>query len=94
MFGGVENCKVAPNGARSKAPVCDHWITEIAGSDPAGGMDVCLLWAVEVSAASLSLVQMSPNECDVSEYDRESRYCGDPGPLGAAAPYIKKLQGL
>jgi hypothetical protein len=34
-------------------------------------MDVCLLWEVEVSAAGWSLVQRSPTECSVSEYDRE-----------------------
>ena len=43
MFSGVENSKVDPSGARSKAPVCDHCITRIAGSNPAGGMNVCLL---------------------------------------------------
>ena len=29
--------------ARSKAWVCGRWIVGIAGSIPAGGMDVCLL---------------------------------------------------
>ena len=43
----------------------------IAGSTPAGGMDVCLLWNVcfqieEVSATSWSLVQKSPTECGES----------------------------
>ena len=29
--------------ARSKAWVCGRWLAGIAGSNPAGGMDVCLL---------------------------------------------------
>ena len=44
------------------------------GSNPAGGMDVCLfrvLCEVEVSATGRSLVQRSP-ECGVSESDHES----------------------
>jgi hypothetical protein len=48
----------------------------IVGSNPAGDTDVCLLWVVccqvEVSASSSSLLQRSPTECGVSEYDRES----------------------
>jgi hypothetical protein len=47
----------------------------LAGSNPAGGMDSCLLWVlcvvqVEVSATNWSLVQRSPAECGVSECDR------------------------
>ena len=30
--------------ARSKALVCDRSPAEIVGSNPTGGMDVCLLW--------------------------------------------------
>jgi len=29
MFGGMENCKIDPNGVRSKAPVFGHWLTGI-----------------------------------------------------------------
>ena len=35
-----------PVAARSKACVCCHSIGGIAGSNPADGMDVCLLWCV------------------------------------------------
>ena len=32
--------------AQSKARNCDHSLAGIAGSNPAGGLDVCLLWAL------------------------------------------------
>ena len=32
-----------PVAARSKAWVCDRSLAEIVGSNPTGGMDVCLL---------------------------------------------------
>jgi len=47
-----------------------------AGSNPAGSMDICLLWLfglcmcvrcqVKVSAAGRSLIQRKPTECEVS----------------------------
>ena len=47
----------------------------IAGSNLAGGMDLCLVsfvcFQVEVSASSLSLVRRSSTECGVSECDHE-----------------------
>ena len=52
----------------------------IVGTNPAGGMDVCLFLSVvccqvEVSASAWSLVQRSPTECGVSnEYGREVSY--------------------
>jgi hypothetical protein len=66
-----------PAAAQSKVWVCGHSLVGIAGSNPAGGMDVCLLWVlcvviVEVSASGWSLVQRSPTECGVSECDREA----------------------
>jgi hypothetical protein len=56
---------------RSKAWVCSRSPAEIAGLNPAGGMDICLLWVlsfcqVEVSATGWSLVQRSPTDCGVS----------------------------
>ena len=53
--------------ARSKAWVCGRWLAGIAGSNPAGGMDVCrslnvVSCQVEFSATGASLVQRSPNE--------------------------------
>jgi len=35
-----------PVSARSKASVCGHSLAGIAGSNPTGGMDVCLLWVL------------------------------------------------
>jgi hypothetical protein len=54
-----------PVAARSKPWVCGHWLVGIAGSNPSGDMDVCLLWVlcVEVSATGRSLVQRTPTEC-------------------------------
>jgi len=53
--------------ARSKAWVCCHSLAGITGWNPAGGMDVSLLWVlccqVEVSASGWTLVQRSPTEC-------------------------------
>ena len=50
-------------------------LSGVAGSNPAGLMDVCLVTAVcfqaEFSASGRSLVQRSSTECGVSEYDRE-----------------------
>ena len=38
-----EKTSPVPVAARSKAWVCSHPPAEIVGSNPAGGMDVCLL---------------------------------------------------
>jgi len=38
-----------PAAVRSKAWVCDRSLAGIVGSNPAGGMDVCLLWVLCVS---------------------------------------------
>ena len=58
--------------ARSKAWVCCRSFAGIAGSNPAGGMEVFSLvnivcCQVEVSASSWSLVQKSPTDCGVSD---------------------------
>ena len=54
----------------------DRAVAGIVGSYPAGGMQVCLLWVlccqVEVSGSGWSLVQRSPTECGVPEYDSEA----------------------
>jgi hypothetical protein len=60
--------------ARSKAWACGRSLAGVTGSNPAGGMDVCLFvgvvcYQVEVSATGRSLVQRSPTECGVSESD-------------------------
>jgi hypothetical protein len=60
-----------PVAVRSKAWVCGRSLTRIMGSNPTGGMDVCLVsvvcYQVEVSVMSWSLVQRSPTECGVSK---------------------------
>jgi hypothetical protein len=55
--------------ARSKAYVCGRSLAGIAGSNPAKGMDVCLLWMLrvvqaEASATGRSLIQGRPTVCD------------------------------
>jgi hypothetical protein len=57
--------------ARSKACVFGRSLARIVGSNPSGGLDVCLLCVVyccqvEASATSRSLVQRSPIDCGVS----------------------------
>jgi len=66
-----------PAAARSKARVCRYSRVGIAGSNPAGGMDVLFLVSVEcchveISASGCSLVQKSSTERGVSESDREA----------------------
>jgi hypothetical protein len=55
---------------RSMVSVCGHSPAETVGSNPAGGIVVCLLSVaccqVKVSATSLSLVQRSPTDCGAS----------------------------
>jgi len=68
--------KPIPVAARPKALVYGRSLGEIVGSNPTGGMDVCLLLVlcvcvcvccqVEVSATSWSLVQRSPTDCGAS----------------------------
>jgi hypothetical protein len=62
-----------PAAALSKALVCGSSLTEIVGSNPSRGMDVCLFLVsvvccqIEGSAWDLSFDQRSPTECGVSE---------------------------
>ena len=53
--------------ARSKAQVYGRSPAEVVGSNPTGGMDVCLLWVLccqaEVSATDWSLAQRSLTDC-------------------------------
>jgi hypothetical protein len=66
-----------PMAAQSDACVCGPSLVVIAGANPAGFMDVCILLAlcgcqVEISASGRSLVCRSPTECCVCiECDRE-----------------------
>jgi len=66
-----------PAAARSKIWACGLSLAGNAGSNPARGMDVfshvsVVCCQVEVSTSGWSLVQRSPTECSVSEYDREA----------------------
>jgi hypothetical protein len=57
-------------------------------------MDVCLLWVVfcqvEVSGTGWSLVQRSPTECGVSEWDREASIMWRPWPTRGSCVMEKK----
>jgi len=62
-------CLPIPVAVRSKAWICCLSFAEIAGSNPAWRMDVCLLWVlciVRVLCLGRSLVHRSPNNCGVS----------------------------
>jgi len=56
-----------PVAAQSKAKVCGCSPAEIVGSNPAGVMDISLVWVLcyhgQVSAMSWSLIQRSPTDC-------------------------------
>jgi hypothetical protein len=69
---------------RSKAWVCSRSLDEVKGSNPAGGMNVCLfcVLSVEVSASGRSLVQRNLIEWGVSECDREASIVRRPRPTG------------
>jgi hypothetical protein len=93
----LEHCKaVLPIrvAAWCKTWVCGRSFAGNAGSNQAGGMDVCLLWVSyvvrgEVSATGRPLVQRSPTECGVSECDRGTSY-RRPRPARAVEPREKK----
>ena len=57
--------------ARSKAWVCGHSLAKIAGSNPAGGMNVSLVSVVWCQGRGLCVgpitVQSSPTECSMSD---------------------------
>ena len=64
-----------PVAARSKACVCGCCITGITGSNPAGGMAVCLSLSrvfCVFRSSGRSLEHRSPTECGASECDREA----------------------
>jgi len=74
--------KPIPVAARSKAYVCGRSRAEIVGSNPSGGMDVCVVSVVccqvEVSATSWSLIQMSRIDYGASLCDTETSWMGRP----------------
>jgi hypothetical protein len=87
---------IVPVVARFKAWVCGRSLTGIMGSNPAGGMDVCLFLSavccqVERSASGWSLVQRSPNDSGVFECDHESLTMRRPSPTGGCCDVLKKF---
>jgi hypothetical protein len=62
-----------PVAARCKAWDCGRTLVGIAGSNPSGGIDVCVVCCrVQVSSSGCSLVQRNSTECGVSECDLET----------------------
>jgi hypothetical protein len=83
-----------PVAAQCKAWVCGHSLAGIAGSNFAGGTDVCLLLSVvcclvEVSAMGRPLVRRSPTQRGVSECDPETSSIRRPKPTRAVEPWKK-----
>jgi hypothetical protein len=74
---GILGCRPIPVAALFKAWVRGRLFAGTAGSNSAGGMHDCLLRVfeccqVKVSETDWSLVQWSPTECGVSEYNPEA----------------------
>jgi hypothetical protein len=61
-----------PVTARSKAWVCGHSLTGVAGSNTAGGMDVCRKCRVLSGRVLCVGLITRLEECGVSECDREA----------------------
>jgi hypothetical protein len=84
-----------PVAEQSKARVYARCsLFAIAGSNPAEGMEVCILWVlccqVEVFATGRSRIQRSSNECDVSECDFETSVMKRTWPTRVVDPREKK----
>ena len=68
----ASGCEVLPIpvAERMKATVCGRSLAGIAGSNLAGGMDLCLaivvFFQVQICTPNKSPVQRSPTDCDVS----------------------------
>ena len=79
--------------AQSKVWAWSRSLPRIVCSNPTGGMDVYMLWVVccqvEVSAMDWSLIQGSPTECGVSEW-QWGLELGGPGLLGTVVPWKRK----
>ena len=78
---------------RSGRVFCDHSLFEIAGSNPAGVMDVCLFWpscvvsVCEFSATGRSLIQRSLTACGVSECHLGTSALRTPSSARVLAPW-------
>ena len=75
-----------PVAAPSKAWVCGRSLAGTEGSNPAEGMDVCLLYLLYVVRSGYSLVHRSTVECGVSECDLETTTMRRSRPTGAVKP--------
>jgi hypothetical protein len=74
-----------PVAAPSKAQVCGRTLAGIVGSDPAGGMNVCLLWVFELSGRGIcdgpipcpeeSHRLWCVSECDQVKINNLNTYC-------------------
>jgi hypothetical protein len=73
---GLHGLHSIPGDAQSKAWVCGPSLAEIMSLNPAGRKDVSfagvVFCQVEVSTTGRSLLQNSPNECNVSECDLQT----------------------
>jgi len=83
--------KELPGAGRTylPVPVALPSATGIVGSNPAGGVDICLLWVLSGKGLfrGWSPVQGSPTDCDMPEYDHVSLVMRRPWYIGAAAPW-------
>ena len=81
----------APVVARSKACVCGCSLAGIAGSNPAGGTDVRLLWVFVLSRRGLCvrLITRPEESYWVWRVIMKPR-CGSPGPLDAVEQWAEK----
>ena len=87
----VNLCTPVPVAARSKAYVCCRSPAEILGSNPTGGMDICLLWVSFLSGRGLCNELITRPEgscrlCCVVVCDLETSRMG--------APYIYDISRL
>jgi hypothetical protein len=79
---------------RSNAWVCGRSLAVTAGSNPAGGTDVSVVYRqIEIPALGWSLVQRSPT-CGVSECDREASIMRRPWSTRSCCTMKKKLSRL
>ena len=80
-----------PVAARSKALVCRGSPAGIVGSNPAGGIDVCLLWVMcVVRGFCVGLMPRPeiPTACVVSECDRETSIMRRPWPYWRSLRHV------
>ena len=89
-------CLLIPVAARSKAWVCGPSLAGIVGSNHAGWMDVCLLWATcvvswKISASDWSLVRRRPTDYGASsEFHRKTPKDGAKTQHRVEAPHTAK----